>query len=84
MKRIIGWVFAVVLVVALSSFSAFSDDTELFTTRANPDVLLVVDASPSMNTVDALASPAVPNLNGRTLERRTSASTSSGRCSTRC
>ncbi len=63
MKRFIGRAFAIVLVVALSSFPAYSDDTELFTTRANPDVLLVVDASPSMNTVDPLANPAVPNLN---------------------
>ncbi|TFH29084.1 MAG: hypothetical protein E4G97_07810, partial [Deltaproteobacteria bacterium] len=61
MKRFIGWAIAIVLVAAFSS-PAYSDDTELFTTRANPDVLLVVDASPSMNTIDPLAAPAVPNL----------------------
>jgi Neisseria PilC beta-propeller domain len=64
MKRYIGWVFTIVLVIALPSFSAFSDDSELFTNTANPDVLLVVDTSPSMNTIDPLASPAVPDLNG--------------------
>jgi hypothetical protein len=63
MKRLVGLGFAVVLAVGLSSFSAFSDDSELFTNTANPDVLLVVDSSPSMNTVDPLATPAVPNLN---------------------
>jgi hypothetical protein len=63
MKRFIGWIFTIVLLISLSAFSAFSDDSELFTNVANPDVLLVVDTSPSMNTIDPLAIPAVPNLN---------------------
>jgi len=41
---------------------AFSDDTELFTTSANPNVLLMLDTSASMNTVAGTSS--VGNLDG--------------------
>ncbi|TFH31081.1 MAG: hypothetical protein E4G97_04755, partial [Deltaproteobacteria bacterium] len=40
----------------------FADDTELFTTSANPNVLLMLDVSGSMNTV--AGSSAVGNLDG--------------------
>jgi PilY1 beta-propeller domain len=62
----IGIRAGVILALILVTSVGFADDSELFTTRANPDVLLVVDTSASMSTTDPLADPPVGTLAGGT------------------
>lgn len=57
----------VIVLVALAVLvvlpaAAWADDTELFMTRANPNVLLLTDTSSSMVTTDSAAQPPVPLL----------------------
>jgi len=58
---------SIILLVALASLALVpaagrTDDTELFMTRTNPNVLLLVDTSSSMGTMDNAATPPVPLL----------------------
>lgn len=60
----------VIILVALAALMVLpavagaddTDDTELFMTRANPNVLLLTDTSSSMGTTDSAAQPPVPLL----------------------
>jgi hypothetical protein len=54
-RKRIGTVRGVIFLVAFAlaaPFPALADDTELFSTRANPNVLLMLDTTGSMGTVD--------------------------------
>ncbi len=46
------WMIPLIAVVLMAPFSVLADDTELFSTRANPNVLLMLDTTGSMNSVD--------------------------------
>ena len=52
-----GWWAALAAAVFIVPSVLLADDTELFTTRANPNVLLMIDTTGSMDTRD----PAVPS-----------------------
>jgi len=52
-----GWWAALAAAVVIVPSVLLADDTELFTTRANPNVLLMIDTTGSMDTKD----PAVPS-----------------------
>ena len=46
------WMIPLIAVVLMAPFSVLADDTELFSTRANPNVLLMLDTTGSMNNQD--------------------------------
>ena len=46
------WMIALIAICLAVPLSVLADDTELFSTRANPNVLLMLDTTGSMATVD--------------------------------
>ncbi|MGA6992764.1 MAG: PilC/PilY family type IV pilus protein [Candidatus Deferrimicrobiaceae bacterium] len=58
------WMIPLIAVVLMAPFSVLADDTELFSTRANPNVLLMLDTTGSMSTVDPGVT-GVGNLDGQ-------------------
>jgi len=47
------WMIALIAISLAVPLSVLADDTELFSTRANPNVLLMLDTTGSMGTVDS-------------------------------
>jgi Tfp pilus assembly protein, tip-associated adhesin PilY1 len=68
MKKIcshIGWLILVIFISFFLSSNGTASDEELFTTSANPNVLLVIDQSASMSTQDpSVLTGSIGNLDG--------------------
>ena len=59
------WWVALVAAAFILPSTVLADDTELFSTRANPNVLLMLDTTGSMSTKDpAVASGSIGDLDG--------------------
>lgn len=59
------WRIALVAAVFILPSTVLADDTELFSTRANPNVLLMLDTTGSMDTKDpSVPSGSIGNLDG--------------------
>jgi type IV pilus assembly protein PilY1 len=61
----VWWWVALVAAAFIAPSAVLADDTELFSTRANPNVLFMLDTTGSMNTKDpAVASGSIGDLDG--------------------
>ncbi|MGB3398912.1 MAG: hypothetical protein WBA34_01930, partial [Candidatus Deferrimicrobiaceae bacterium] len=45
------WMIPLIAIALAAPFSVLADDTELFSTRANPNVLLMLDTTGSMASI---------------------------------